>query len=70
VKRKKALKPSESRDALTGFVLVAAGMFDLFEGVIEQGKPPMIAAKRAWRRGKKRADAVSEALAKVEAEDP
>lgn len=70
MRKKRRVLPSESRDALTGIVLVAAGVYDFLEGIAEQGKAPMTAAKRAWRRGKKRAEAVSEALAKIEAEEP
>jgi len=62
-------KAKEARDALEGLALVVFGAYDFFEG-LERGDKTVDAAKRALRRGKRRAKAVRAALAKVESEEP
>jgi len=54
---------------LEGFALAAFGVYDFLEG-LERGDKTIVAAKRAMRRGRKRALAIRTSLAKVEREDP
>lgn len=62
-------KAKEARIMLEGFALAAFGVYDFLEG-LEQGDKTIPAAKRAVRRGKKRAKAIRATLAKIEREEP